>query len=146
MTAGRPEAPARLVVLAAVITALLAVAVAYATLTPVPPAAVRVQHLDKVAHAVAFFALVLPLASVLTARASVLAVVALAILYGAAIELVQPRVGRGAEWGDLLADATGALAGAALGRWLRPRLLARFSRRAVGSAGSCPSPSSAAPR
>ena len=150
MTAGHPAVPVRLIVLAAVITALLAVLVAWLTLSPVGGRPPRIQHLDKVAHFAAFFALVLPLASVLTTRATLRGVVGLAILYGGVIELVQPYVGRGAEWSDFAADALGALAGAALGGWLRPRLLAWLAmplRAGAGeSAESSPSPSSAARR
>jgi len=41
----------------------------------------------------------------------------LAVMTGAAVELVQPSLGRGAEWGDLLTDALGASLGLTLAAW-----------------------------
>jgi VanZ family protein len=135
----------RLFVLSLVLTLLLAALVAYLMLQPPSPRVSRIQNLDKAAHFIAFFVLILPLASVLSARPAVAVAVGVAIVYGGVIEIVQPYVGRGAEWGDLLADALGAIAGAALGRWLRPRLIRRLAGPADGNAGSSRSPSSAAP-
>ncbi|PQO24613.1 VanZ family protein [Rhodobacteraceae bacterium WD3A24] len=104
---------------ATVATALLAAVIALLTLSPsnAPPGA---SGLDKVAHFVAFGALAFPLAA---ARPRLFWPVVLgATAYGGLIEVIQPLVGRGAEWGDLAADAAGALAGAAAaGRWTRSR-------------------------
>lgn len=111
--------------LALALTLLLAVAIAVATLVPNDGRSPPFPYLDKIQHFVAFGLLVLPLATVLRGRAAVAVVVALAVAYGGAIELIQPRFGRGAEWFDFWADLAGALAGAALGRWLHPRLTRR---------------------
>lgn len=111
--------------LAVALTLLLAVAIAVATLIPNAGRSPPFPYLDKIQHFLAFLVLVLPLATVLRGRAAVAALVVLATAYGGAIELIQPRFGRGAEWFDFWADLAGALAGAALGRWLHPRLTRR---------------------
>ena len=140
----------RLLVLAALLTLLLAVAVGYVMLMPPNATLIRYRSYDKLLHFLAFFVLILPLASVMSARLAVGVAVVIAIVYGGAIEIAQPYVGRGAEWADFVADALGAVCGAALGRWLRLRLKARaappVTTGAAGSAGSSPSPSSAGPR
>lgn len=117
-----PPVPHRAIRLAWLLTLLIGVAIGLATLTPPVPAPPGLPHLDKLVHLLGFFALVLPLATVLPRRSAVLAAVGLAAAYGGAIELIQPRVGRGAEWLDFWADLAGALAGAALGRWLHRRI------------------------
>lgn len=97
--------------------------IALATLTPPDRMPQGPVGLDKVFHALAFGALVLPAALLRPDRLPV--VLLLAIAYGGLIELIQPLVGRSAEWVDLLADALGALAGAGLGLALRRSLLRR---------------------
>lgn len=74
---------------------------------------------DKLYHFVGFGALALPLCLIYPRRAWL--VVAGVTAFGGAIEVIQPFVGRGAEWGDLLADALGALF-AALVAWALRRL------------------------
>ncbi len=138
--------PGRIVAYAGLMTAVLALVLGLAMLAPVPPRVPQVDYLDKLAHVAAFFLLVLPLASVLSARSALLGLLALMLLYGGLIEIVQPMVGRGAEWMDFLADALGAFAGLALGRWLHPRLSRRLTPDAGGNAGSFPLPSWAARR
>ena len=107
-------------------TGILAVAIAYLTLTP--------QSLnmgpgtDKIYHFIAFTALVFPCA-LLFAR-TLNWVLPAALLFGGAIELIQPYVGRGGELADFVADALGVLIGAALGLTLR----AIVTRRATISA------------
>jgi VanZ family protein len=83
-----------------------------------------IPGLDKVFHFVGFFGLVLPLATALPRLAWTAAAVAAA--YGGVIEIIQPSFGRGAEWGDAVANLAGALAAATLGRWLHPRLFRRL--------------------
>ncbi len=86
-------------------TLLIAVAICITTLTPAMPS-VGPPGSDKLQHFAGFFCLALPLGY---ARPRwgwhIIAGVA---GFGAMIELVQPYVGRGAEWGDLLADIAGA--------------------------------------
>lgn len=141
----RPDAPSlRTVALAGVPTALIALAILHATLGSAPPD-LGGSHLDKLAHAGAFALLVLPLASVLPPGRALAGVALAAVALGGAIELIQPTVGRSAEWLDFWANTLGVLLALGLGqggRWARRRL----SPGAAGSAGSSPSRSSAAPR
>lgn len=74
---------------------------------------------DKVRHAFAFAALVFPVALWSTRHLTWLAPAAL--FYGAAIEVIQPYFGRGAEWLDLLADVIGIAAAIWLARLLPSR-------------------------
>ena len=99
--------------MAIVASLLIALAVAVLTLGPATPAPGGMDHFDKVAHVMAFAAVAAPLAWRYPRSWGAVALAGLA--YGGAIELVQPFTGRSAEWGDLLADGIGALAGALLG-------------------------------
>jgi VanZ family protein len=118
----RPDPAGRHQRLAIALTLVIALAIGFGTLAPDTGSAPRVPHLDKLLHFLAFLGLVLPLATVLPRRSAVIGTVVLAVAYGGAIELIQPRFGRGAEWLDFWADLAGAAAGAALGRWLHPSL------------------------
>jgi len=111
----------RLGLVAGMIVALL---IAAMTLTPLPAAPSMAGGIDKVYHFLAFATLVFPL--ILTDSRRWTWVVPLAIVYGGAIELIQPSVGRSAEWLDFGANVTGVLAGAALAEILHDRLRARF--------------------
>lgn len=94
------------------VTLILALVIAALTLIPHPPGPQGVPGLDKLLHFIAFAALAMPMAY---ARPAAWRAVALTVLaYGGVIEIVQPFVGRGAEWADLLADALGAFGGAYL--------------------------------
>ncbi|MCU4653926.1 VanZ family protein [Roseibacterium sp. SDUM158016] len=96
-------------------TALLALVIAGLTLAPsVSPPPTRLGLTDKAYHAMAFAALVLPAAAVFRGR--LVWVATATFLYGAMIEVIQPYVGRGAEWADLAANAFGILLGLLLGR------------------------------
>lgn len=111
--------PPQLDRLALVVTVLYVAIVTWLLLAPIPNVP-QVAGGDKLHHALAFAALVLPCA---VARPRAAIPIALgAIAYGGAMELIQPSFGRSAEWLDLLADAVGAVLGVLLGRWLRPRL------------------------
>lgn len=94
------------------------------TLTPLDGVPVVARN-DKLLHFAAFAGLSIPLAWAHPRWAW--AVFLAATAYGGAIEIIQPYVGRGAEWLDWLADMAGAVAGALVGRWL-PRPRARLSR------------------
>lgn len=118
----RPD-PARL---GRVLTLALALIIVALTLSPrgaIP--AGGLPHLDKLWHALAFAALVLPTAALDPKRLRWVAPAALGL--GLAIEVIQPRVGREASALDFAADALGVALGALLGRALGP-LAARAGR------------------
>ena len=83
---------------------------------------------DKLYHFIAFTALVFPCA-LLFAR-TLKWVLPAALLFGGAIELIQPYVGRGGELADFVADALGVVIGAALGLTLRAIVMRRASTSA----------------
>ncbi len=72
-------------------------------------------QVDKLYHMMAFAALVIPAA--LFDRGAVRRMVIGGLILGAAIEFIQPSVGRDADLTDFLADATGLVLGLCLG-WL----------------------------
>ncbi|MFN4101016.1 MAG: hypothetical protein ACK4GT_14700 [Pararhodobacter sp.] len=111
----------RLGLVAGMIVGLL---IAVLTLTPLPAGPPMGGGLDKLYHFFGFAALVFPL--ILTDARRWYWVVPAAIAFGGAIELIQPSVGRTAEWLDFGANVTGVLAGAALAEILHDRLRARF--------------------
>lgn len=102
--------------LALVSTAIMALVIAGLTLTPVTGPEIIDKHSDKLYHIVAFAALTFP-SALLHPRLFVYVLV-FAILFGAAIEIIQPSVGRSGSWGDLVADIAGALLGAVTGQIL----------------------------
>ena len=71
---------------------------------------------DKLHHLLAFGGLAFT--GVLGWPRSWLWVVLVVILYGGAIELIQPHVGRHGEWGDWAADSAGAILGGLAARLL----------------------------
>lgn len=98
----------------------LAVVIAGFTLTPLPPGPTMPAGMDKVYHFLAFAVLVFPVIVTDTGRWTW--VVPVAIVYGGGIELLQPFVGRSAEWLDFGANVSGVLAGAALSEILHNRI------------------------
>ncbi len=102
------------------LTALVILLILRFTLS-VPSGGAPLPINDKLAHGVAFALLTLPLSWALPARWAV--VVAVAVIFGAGIELIQPAFGRAREVLDLVADTLGAFAGVGAGL-----LLARFRR------------------
>jgi hypothetical protein len=74
-------------------------------------------QVDKLYHMMAFAALVIPAA--LFDRGAVRWMVIGGLILGAAIEIVQPSIGRDADMMDFLADATGLVLGLGLGWFLR---------------------------
>lgn len=94
------------------VTLLLALVIGALTLAPAVTGT-AVPGSDKTHHFIAFFTLSLPLAYARPRLAPW--VVLAAIAYGAAIELIQPLVGRDGDLLDLLADAAGSALGAGTG-------------------------------
>ncbi len=113
------------------LTALIALAIAVATLTPAPQMPAGPPGSDKLHHFVAFGGLVFP--AIAAAPRRLLWLSPLAIAYGGAIELIQPHVGREGEWGDFLANTAGVAIGTAAGiaahRVLRRRGMPQAGRR-----------------
>ncbi|MDR9395267.1 VanZ family protein [Roseovarius sp. SYSU LYC5161] len=104
---------------ALLLTVLTALGIAVGTLGPPGDGAGALPVGDKTAHFLAFALLVLPAGLGWPRQAVWLA--AAAVLYGTVIEIVQPAVGRSAEWGDLLADTAGIAVGLLPGRLLQRR-------------------------
>lgn len=91
-----------------IVAALLLAAIAFGTLMPtgkLPP----VPGSDKLQHFAAFAAVALVIT--LLRPGWVLPVMALLVIYGGLIEVIQPFVGRSRELADFIADASGVLAG-----------------------------------
>lgn len=105
-------------------TAALAALICWLTLTPQDLPKVQSLPTDKLAHILAFAALIAPVA-VLRPR-FLWWILPLAALLGFGIELVQPWVGRHREWADGGADLIGLLAGTIAGLLVR-----RFLKRHV---------------
>ena len=103
---------------------LVALVIAAMTLSPLPQDVQIFNGIDKVYHFIAFAGLIFPL--ILTDSRRWTWAVPLSVLFGGAIELIQPTVGRSAEWLDFGADITGVLAGAALAEILHDRIRDRF--------------------
>ena len=97
--------------LAAMLTTGLFLVVTTLLLVPLPPGAGTMS--DKAAHLLAFAALAAPLSAVRARFAAFIVIIVSA--YGGAIELLQPLVGRDAEWSDFGMDVAGALIGASAG-------------------------------
>jgi len=98
-------------------TALVGVAILWATLTPRALPDTGAVPLDKIAHATAFFLLILP--SAWGYPKALIVTVPFALLLGGAIELLQPLVGRGREMADFIMDVAGVGIGLVVGAGLR---------------------------
>lgn len=109
-----------------VATAALAALIGALTLLPLdlPPGP---PGRDKLHHFIAFAALAAPMS--VFWRSALLWAVPIFILYGGAIELIQPHVGRSAEWADFGMDVLGVVAGVAFGT-----MTARFWKTRVARA------------
>ena len=97
------------------LTLIFGIAIAWGTLMPLeelPP----VPGTDKLQHFVAFGVFVLPVCLLMPARTWL--IFAIAVFYGALIEIIQPYVNRYGELGDFLADAGGAVVGVLIGRMI----------------------------
>ena len=103
-------------ILALGVTLVLGGIIAILTLLPVS-APQGVPGTDKAHHLLGFAALTLP--SALLYPRSLAVVLPCSLLFGGAIELIQPYVGRQGEFADFSADAAGALIGVGVGLALR---------------------------
>ena len=94
-------------------TIIIAIVIGLATLTPVEelPA---VSGSDKFYHLISFAILTLPIAVIRPKAVWVIFI--LSVVYGGAIEVLQPLVNRNCELADFLADASGASLGMALSK------------------------------
>ena len=99
--------------IAQIITLLIASAILVGTLLPVSQLP-EVDGGDKAAHLIAFALLALPLN--LAGHPRWLLLNTGFVLFGGAIELIQPFVGRHAEWLDLGADMIGVVVGLLVAR------------------------------
>ena len=101
--------------LATIITIFFAIAILAGTLLPVGQLP-EVDSGDKAAHLVAFALLAFPLN--MSARPRWFLLNTGFVLFGGAIELIQPLVGRHGEWLDLGADMLGVVVGMTVARGL----------------------------
>ena len=105
------------------LTAILAITIAYLTLTP--QSLPVVSGGDKLHHVIGFAALSLPAATLY--RRALIWLLPSAIAFGGIIEIIQPYVNRQGEWADFGADAIGAILGVSLGLFLRYIFRNRFT-------------------
>ena len=94
-------------------TVVIAVLIGLATLTPVEKLP-DVSGSDKLYHLISFAILTLPIAVIRPKAVWVIFI--LSVVYGGAIEVLQPLVDRNCELADFLADASGAMLGMALSK------------------------------
>lgn len=107
---------------------MLAATITYLTLSPPKPDPAGLLS-DKFYHFIAFSALVFPCA--LFYARTLVWVLPMAVLFGGAIELIQPYVGREAEAADFVADVLGVGFGLILGLILRARVVNPLLGRAA---------------
>jgi len=108
------------------VTTLIALVIAGLTLAPsVSPPPASLDLSDKAYHAIAFATLVIPASIVFSGHVAWIA--SAVFLYGAAIEVVQPLVGRDAELADMAANSIGILIGIGIAWGIRTILQARRS-------------------
>jgi len=105
-------------VFACCLTVFFATIITLGALNPPGNGGSALPFTDKQLHFIAFFVLTLPLA--MARPRWMLWFAPLALAYGAAIELIQPSVGRSGDVADFAADALGVLCG------LSPALLSRY--------------------
>lgn len=105
---------------ALVLGVVLATTIAWASLTPIDRA-IAVAGSDKLHHFIAYLALSAPLSLRFRRLSSIITAIFACFIFGCAIELIQPYVGRQGDWRDALANLIGIMAGFALGElvvWL----------------------------
>jgi VanZ family protein len=121
------EKPTRQELAAYSVTLTIALAIAIGTLLPntqLPDT----QTSDKAIHLIAFALLTLPLS--FAGTVDKVRLVMMSLFFGAAIELIQPYVGRSGEWLDFGADAAGAALGV-LGSVVFSQAAKRWGRRST---------------
>jgi len=106
-----------------------ALVVIWGELTPEPPRLEGPFLWDKLDHFIAYFGLALLATLGWGLRRSLLWVFLGVLALGAGLEGLQALVGRDAEWGDMLANSLGAVAGLALAA-----IYLAVPRRLVGTA------------
>ncbi len=110
------------------LTIALAALIGCLTLSPaITPPQGMFLGMDKIYHILGFSALILP-GAVLYPRALFWTIPA-ALLFGGAIEIIQPSVGRARELADFVADGFGVGGGILLGLWAHLRLRPWFNGR-----------------
>ena len=109
------QSPPYIQAIAKITTGFIAAAILVVTLFPVSQLP-EVDSGDKAAHLIAFALLALPLNLVRYPRWFMLNTVF--VLFGGAIELIQPFVGSHGEWLDLGADMIGVVGGLLVARGL----------------------------
>jgi VanZ family protein len=89
--------------------------VAWGELTPHPPALAGPLSWDKLDHFTAYAGLMLLATLGWGLRRSLLWVLLAVVALSGVLEILQGFTGRDAEWGDLFANASGAMTGLAVG-------------------------------
>lgn len=111
--------------LAICLTFLLAIVILALTLTPISvPSGHGVT--DKTFHAIAFAALTLPIATFQPRW--LWFSIPIFILFGGAIEIIQPYFGRSCDFADWIADIKGVLIGSVIGLLLNTLLRMQSAR------------------
>jgi len=105
---------------ALVMSVILLVVVTVILLMPVPEGEGRLpRHVDKIVHFAVFFIVAFP-AYVARMRFWP-AILAGLVVYGGAVELIQPHFGRSAEFADFIANSLGVIAALPCAVWFRTR-------------------------
>lgn len=112
-------------------TIILATIIAYLTLTPGVQKAQGVGRFDKLAHLFAFAVLIIP--SAFCYRRSLSITLPASLIFGGAIELIQPSVGRSADVMDFIADLFGIGVGLAAGLAARELYFVRRRKNSMTS-------------
>jgi hypothetical protein len=102
------------------LTGSLAIVIAFLTLKPGNVDLGLGSSSDKISHFLAFAALVMPTA--IFFKPALVWVIPASIIFGGAIELIQPSVGRSGEFLDFVADAAGVVFAVSVGyviSWIR---------------------------
>ncbi|MCC5959697.1 VanZ family protein [Roseinatronobacter sp. S2] len=126
-----PVISERLRRIALVMSVILLVVVTVLLLMPVPDGDGRLpRHVDKLVHFSVFFAVAFP-AYVARMRFWPVILVGL-VLYGGAVELIQPHFGRSAEFADFIANSLGVMAALPCAVWFRHRRQLKARKPAQG--------------